>query len=264
MPRAAYRGPCRCVQVYIIERFGDRGVGEHRGRRAPLPLPPRVASPKRSSIPELSSTSDPAFAVVAARPDRDAARPARRRGPGPVRSTGPASRAALRRLGRAAAAAACRLRAAAARRGPCPSAATADRASIRCRSPRPASERSRCGATVLSRRTQEVRARPQPPATTASAMQPTRLTAPSRSGHSTSPSSWTSGSSTTPKRSWTRRRPSAISSSTSAVVASPVFSTKLACFSEKRAPPTAQAAAAGRLEQLAGACAPRPAGPRGS
>ena len=57
-------------------------------------------------------------------------------------------------------------------------------------------------------------------------------------GHSTSPSTWTSGSSTTPKRSWTRRRPSAISARTSAVVASPAFSTKLACFGEKRAPPT--------------------------
>ena len=42
----------------------------------------------------------------------------------------------------------------------------------------------------------------------------------------------------TPKRSRTRRRPSAISAITSAVVASPVFSTKFACFSEKRAPPT--------------------------
>ncbi len=40
-----------------------------------------------------------------------------------------------------------------------------------------------------------------------------------------------------PKRSVTRRRPSAISAITSAVVASPWFSTKLACLSEKRAPP---------------------------
>ncbi len=40
------------------------------------------------------------------------------------------------------------------------------------------------------------------------------------------------------------------------MLASPVFSTKLACFSEKRAPPTAQAAAAGGLEQLARGAAP--------
>src|SRR5262249_6575971 len=46
------------------------------------------------------------------------------------------------------------------------------------------------------------------------------------SGQATSPRSWTSGSSTTPKRSWTRRRPSAISPSTSAVVVlAPPFST---------------------------------------
>src|SRR3954447_1922222 len=56
-------------------------------------------------------------------------------------------------------------------------------------------------------------------------------------GRRTSPRTCTSGSSSTPKRCLTRRRPSAISSSTSAVVASPVFSTKLACFSAKPAPP---------------------------
>ena len=55
---------------------------------------------------------------------------------------------------------------------------------------------------------------------------------------STSPRNCTSGSSSTPKRSRTRRRPSPISAITSAVVASPMFSTKFACFSEKRAPPT--------------------------
>src|SRR5581483_3117911 len=67
------------------------------------------------------------------------------------------------------------------------------------------------------------------------------------SGHSTSPSTCTSGSSSIPKRSDTRRRPSAMSRSTSAVVAWPRFSTKFACFGAKRAPPTripAQPAAA--------------------
>src|SRR5205085_5345557 len=56
---------------------------------------------------------------------------------------------------------------------------------------------------------------------------------------STSPRNWTSASSPTPNRSRTRRRPSAMSAITSAVVASPLFSTKFACFSEKHAPPTA-------------------------
>ena len=60
-----------------------------------------------------------------------------------------------------------------------------------------------------------------------------------RQGKRTSPSVCTSGSSSTPKRSSTRRRPSAITASTSAVVAAPVFSMKLACLSAKRAPPTA-------------------------
>ena len=59
-------------------------------------------------------------------------------------------------------------------------------------------------------------------------------------GSSTSPSSCTSGSSSTPKRSRTRRRPSAISASTSAVVAAPRFSMKFACLGLKRAPPTAR------------------------
>src|SRR5207245_11787351 len=59
-------------------------------------------------------------------------------------------------------------------------------------------------------------------------------------GKRTSPSVCTSGSSSTPKRSRTRWRPPAISASTSAVVAPPVFSMKLACLGEKRAPPTAR------------------------
>ena len=58
-------------------------------------------------------------------------------------------------------------------------------------------------------------------------------------GKAQSPSVCTSGSSATPKRSSTRPRPSAITAITSAVVASPVFSMKLACFGAKRAPPTA-------------------------
>src|SRR5262249_54716091 len=50
------------------------------------------------------------------------------------------------------------------------------------------------------------------------------------SGQLISPSTWTSGSSTTPKRWWTLRRASAITSRMSEVVAPPVFSTKFACF----------------------------------
>src|SRR5271168_39123 len=57
-------------------------------------------------------------------------------------------------------------------------------------------------------------------------------------GQRTGPSVCTSGSSATPKRSSTRRRPSAISATISAVVAAPVFSMKLACLGAKRAPPT--------------------------
>ena len=78
---------------------------------------------------------------------------------------------------------------------------------------------------------------------------------------STSPRNWTSGSSVTPKRSCTRLRPSAIRATTSTVVASPVFSTKLACFSEKRAPPTAsprQPASSSRTPALARRRAGRP------
>src|SRR5205807_240352 len=56
-------------------------------------------------------------------------------------------------------------------------------------------------------------------------------------GNTTGPSDWTSGSRSIPNRSFTRRRPSAISAITSAVVASPWFSMKLACFAEKLAPP---------------------------
>ncbi len=62
---------------------------------------------------------------------------------------------------------------------------------------------------------------------------------PHSSGQFTSPRICTSGSSTTPKRSYTLRLAAAITARMSAVVAVPVFSTKLACFGESRAPPIA-------------------------
>ena len=56
-------------------------------------------------------------------------------------------------------------------------------------------------------------------------------------GNATGPNAWTSGSSSIPKRSATRRRPSAITETTSAVLASPWLTTKFACLSENPAPP---------------------------
>src|SRR5581483_5033171 len=56
-------------------------------------------------------------------------------------------------------------------------------------------------------------------------------------GSSTGPSTCISASSATPNRSFTRRRPSAMTAITSAVLASPWFSTKFACLAENPAPP---------------------------
>ena len=73
------------------------------------------------------------------------------------------------------------------------------------------------------------------------------------SGQPTSPSTCTSGSSSTPKRSCTRRRPSAISSSTSAVVAVAGVLDEVGVLLGEAGAALAQAPAAGRLEQLTGA-----------
>ena len=107
----------------------------------------------------------------------------------------------------------------------------------------------------------------QPPRASARVAAP-RATRPScplppRGERSTSPRNWTSGSSSTPKRSRTRRRPSAIRAITSAVVASPMFSTKFACFSENPRSADREAAAAGLVEQHPGAAAPRARGSSG-
>ena len=191
------------------------------------------SSPKRSSTPPLSLHIDPTFAVAAVLQvgPQGAGRGAEHAGLLQRRAGQLAARRGLgeRQAGQ---------RGFARRRPPredCAFGGDPDRAAPGCRSPRSGRASRSRGATrpvadheLVGERDQRDGGEPDQQAAPHSSQPP---------GQRTSPSTWTSGSSSTPKRSWTRRRPSLISSSTSAVVASPQFSTKLACFSEKRAPP---------------------------
>src|SRR5881394_521045 len=231
MPRAAYGGTARRVQVYIIER-GNRGVGEDGSRCLPLGRGLRsIAETQFDPGAELHVNST--FAVVAALYIGAQGRRGGAENPGLLEDW--ASELAVFRRDRERQAGQLQVFG---QRQP------GEDLTVRADSHRFGATANDCrGSRYLQMRFDPLFAQPEPVASQHQNKQQAKHEQPAPhssqpSGQRTSPRSCTSGSSSTPKLSWTRRRPAAISSKTSAVVASPAFSTKLACFAEKRAPPT--------------------------